>query len=113
MVEFALTFSIFVMLFICAFDLARAVYAQNILASATREGARYATTDPENTTGIRDFALARAAGLKTSDITVASACQPDCQAGNDITVTANYQFRPVTPFLRVLNLKSASTMTIE
>lgn len=113
LVEFALTLPIFVMLFISVFDLSRAILVSNILAGAARDGARFGTIEPTNTSGIIATAMGRVFAVNPGEVTVAVTCSPICTYGNDLTVKTTYPFKPVTPFIPQVTLFGISTMSIE
>lgn len=77
LVEFALILPILLLVIFGLFDLARAVWQENTLAYAAREGTRYAivhgsaSDDPSSSTNTADIAaVVRAAAVGVSNITV-------------------------------------------
>jgi Flp pilus assembly protein TadG len=115
LVEMALTLPVLLLALFVTLDLGRAVYAQNVIANAAREGARYGIIEPEDTEEIQSRAKSYAVGLDPDAVTVTVT-----QDSNTIRVTVTYQFSAVTPlagnFLGqggTLTLKGVSTMNIE
>lgn len=120
LVEFALVLPMLILLLMGMFDLGRGVYAYNVVASAAREGARYAVVKPTDPTGVRTKALAVTPALDQTQLAMdAMACKDQsgntssCTIGNNVTITVRYRFRPITAFFATLNLVGKSTMTIE
>jgi Flp pilus assembly protein TadG len=113
LVEFMLVFTVLALVLFGVFDLGRGIYAYTVCASAAREGARYGIALPNDGTGIQNRALANTAALDPSQITVTSACSPNCNIGSSITVTVNYTFRPVTLLFANVPMTGIATMTIE
>lgn len=118
MVEFALVIPLIVLLILGIFDLGRAVYAYNVVASAAREGAHYGTLDPANANGIR----ARAINTSVlTPITVTIECSDNgtwfdtvCNTSRKyIRVTVTHTFQPVTLLFNDFTLAGRSTMAIE
>lgn len=115
LVEFALTLSFLLWIFFGIFDLGRAVFAQNMISYAAREGARYAITDPQDTDGIVQRVETAAVGLDPNDLTV----QVEYPTSASVRVIVTYPFRAATPFISSLlvggtgTLRAASTMNVE
>lgn len=122
MVEFALALPIFLLLVFGLVDLGRGFFYYNMLANMTREGARYAIVDPNNTYGITTTVTNAAFMLDSSgplNVSVAtdSTGSPTAR-GHPITVTATYSMFALTPLIgqfipNGLGLSSRSTMIIE
>lgn len=118
MVEFALVIPLIVLIVMGIFDLGRAVYAYNVVASAAREGARYGVLDPTNTNGIRTQATNTSI---LTPITVTVECSNNgtsfdstCNANRTyLRVTVTYTFQPVTLFFRTFTVTGRSMMAIE
>lgn len=104
MVEFAIVLPIFLFVIWCVVDFARAFYTQNSLASAVREGARYAavTKDPgaaATLTAVRAkvaqaFNAFGGAAIPPASITVLDSSST---AGNVTVKVTNYQWLTTTP----------------
>ncbi len=102
MVEFAVVLPIFLFVIWCVVDFARAFYTQNSLATAVREGARYAavTDDPGSAatlTAVRGrvnqaFNAFGGAAIPSASISVDATVPPN------VTVqVTNYQWLTTTP----------------
>ncbi len=120
LVEFALVLPLLILLLVAMFDLGRGVYSYNVVASAAREGARYAIVKPTDTAGIQTTAFAVTPALDQTQLTMdAPVCKTpagsagSCTTGHTISITVHYRFLPVTPFFAALNLVGKSTMNIE
>ena len=71
LVEFAIVTPVLILVLVACFDFARALNAYVIVASASREGARYASVHPgTNATEVRDYVAARIAPLNPIALTV-------------------------------------------
>ncbi len=123
MVEFALTFLLFLMMMVGMFEFGRAVWIYTTVAHAAREGARYAMVRGENNP-ISESDLAtkvkeRAIGLLPGDTTVTATWQDPTNktVGTFVQVYVEYPFRPVAAALILPNqttvrVASSSQMTI-
>lgn len=112
LVEFALTVPVLLLILMAIFDMGRAVYAQNVITNAAREGARYGTIAPDDSQGIAEHAESLTFGLDT-------AIQSQ-QISDSIRVTITHEFAAVTPLIGdfvgqngTLTLQAVSTMDIE
>ncbi len=132
LVEFALTFPFLVFLIMGAFDLGWAVYINNSVSIAAREGARRGIILNAPTTGagsICDRARTGLQSLGTLNCNVQDAA-PDPNTpgiyirpvtrhtGQPVMVTIQYRYRPITPFFSPfvpsgIILSSTSTMIVE
>jgi Flp pilus assembly protein TadG len=122
MIEFGLTFTLFMVFFIATAEGARLMWAWASLAHATREGARYAMvhgeanmlTDSDNS--IEDTVKANAIGLEDADITVAAAWADfDRARGTQVEVDSTYTFRFIVGGItnsQALTLRSRSRVSI-
>jgi len=115
LIEFALTLPLLLWIMFGVFDLGRAVFAQNVISNAAREGARYAIIYPEDTDGIVQRVEAAAFGLDLNDLAVEVN-----STLTTVTVSVTYSFTAVTPLIGILlgeggtmTLQAASTMNIE
>jgi Flp pilus assembly protein TadG len=128
LVEFALVLPIFLLLITGLFDLARAVWQENTLAYAAREGTRYAIVHgsgsstplgPSNASEPNISAVVRNAAVGVGNITVTTAW-PD--AGNDrgqrVSVDASAPFVPLPSYYLLgsifhIDLRGGSMLVIE
>lgn len=115
-VEFALTLLIVTVILMGIFDLGRAIYAYNAVASAAREGARAGivadTTDAE----IKAAALNAAPGLGLSEADVTIEPPGSRVSGGTIRVTVTYTFQPAVSNLwggSSINISSSAIMSVE
>lgn len=126
LVEFSLAIMVFLVIIIGVIEVGRAVWSYNTLASAAREGSRYAMVHGAsasarsgpagNDANVQAAVTKYTAALDPSDLTVTSTW-PDGNnaAGSHVRVTVSYRFD--TSFSRLLGISpitmsSASTMTI-
>lgn len=115
LVEMALTLPVILLVLLVTLDLGRAVYAQNVISNAAREGARYGSIAPGDTQGIQTKTQNHIVGLDMNAVIVTVS-----QNATTVTVTVDYQFQAVTPLAGSLlgpggtaALQAVSTMTIE
>ncbi|RME47783.1 MAG: pilus assembly protein [Chloroflexi bacterium] len=115
MLEMAMTLSVLLFLLLGTLDLGRAIYAQNIIANAAREGARYGTIAPTDTQGIQQQTEQSIVGLDPNAVTITIDTTP-----TTVQVTVTYQFTAITPLIGkflgqggTVILKGVSTMNIE
>lgn len=115
LIEFALTLPLLLWIMFGVFDLGRAVFAQNVISNAAREGARYAIIYPEDTDGIVQRVETSAFGLDLNKLAVEVN-----STLTTVTVSVTYSFTAVTPLIGILlgeggtmTLHAASTMNIE
>jgi len=99
-------------------EFSRMVWQDNTVASAAKDGARWAavhgaTADTTATaTSVQDFVRSRAYGLP---VTVTTTWNPEDQrAGSIVTVTVQGSFRPIVPLLpqSTVTLHSSAQMVI-
>jgi Flp pilus assembly protein TadG len=139
LIEFALTLPIVLLVITGTFDVARAVWQENTLAYAAREGTRYAIVHgsgypdrtqiayPGNTSGITDVVRQAAVGIGGT-ITVTSTWPgPDGVLGNaddcydrncPVAVVATSQFVPLPSYYMLgsafqITLKGGSQLVIQ
>ncbi len=93
--EFAIIIVVLVLIILGIIDFSRAVYARNVVASAAREGARYAITNPSDTAGIERAAKALAVGLDERELHV-TVTRPDEER---VQVEVSYTFRPASSLI--------------
>jgi len=99
LVELALTLPILLLLLVGVLDLGRLYFAQITVVNASREGARYATTNPTNSTGITTKANNEASGSGITLGSVTASCANGCTAGNPVRVTVTANFQLITTYL--------------
>ncbi len=128
LVEFALTTPFLLLLIMGFFDLGWAVYANNTVSLAAREGARVGIICTKTDAEIRDRVKLEAQGLNLTDsqITIAETTTGPCadggrDPGSTVQVTVSYSYTPVTPLIAnwlfrnggSLVLRSSATMYVE
>jgi len=111
----ALTLPVLLLLLLGTLDLGRAVYAQNIIANAAREGARYGAIAPGDSQAIQAQTETFIVGLDMSALTVSVNV-----GSSTVSVTVTYQFTAITPLVGnflgqggSVTLQGISTMNIE
>lgn len=121
-VEFALAVPIFLLLVLGVFELSRAVWQQNTLAFAVREGARYAIvhgSEAAEPAGIgsdqpvKDTVASNAIGVANVTVTVT---WPDGtnDRGSRVTVSATAPFAPAAIVsMFTVTLHASSTLAIQ
>ncbi len=115
LVEFALTLPLVLLLVFTFLDLGRAVYYKSVLNNAVREGARYASVRKEVTSEeVVDYMDSYSVAEQFSYPNPAFTYD-----GDYVTVSASYEFSPITPFLaqllgegNTLMLTAESTMLL-
>lgn len=126
LVEFSLTFIIFMILVLGVVDVGRAVWNYNTLASATREGTRYAmvhgsaSSAPSgpaaNDANVQAAVSKYASGLNSHNLTTTSTwLDGGNSAGSRVKVTATYSYSSIFSSLLGIapfTMTSSSTMTI-
>ena len=130
LVEFALTLPILLLVITGTFDVARAVWQENTLAYASREGTRYAIVHgsgypdqaqvawPGNTSGITAAVRAASVGIGGT-ITVTSTWPDNCYDRNcRVAVVASSQFVPLPSYYMLgsafqITLKGGSQLVIQ
>ena len=119
LIEFALVVPILILLIIGLFDLGWAVYANNMVPNAAREGARSGVIVAKSYTDIRTRVKNTAVGLNLSDGQIQIQPSPNRTFGTPITVTVVYSYTPLTPLIGrmfpsgSLILQSRSAMMVE
>jgi Flp pilus assembly protein TadG len=103
LVEFALIIALVVFMFTVFVDVCRVLYYYTALNNSVREGARYAVVHSMETgqdiDDIKNVVKHYAVGLNQDDINVV-VTPPG--GGDTVTVSASYQFIPVTPGLQLI-----------
>src|SRR5947207_2126656 len=87
LVELALMLPVLMLIVIGSLDFGRAIYVDNVLANAARDGARFASVDPNNVACAKQVAanLGSIANLTTNDVTVT--LPASIQIDQPVTVT--------------------------
>jgi Flp pilus assembly protein TadG len=104
--EFALIFPILFLMITGLFDLGRAVFAYTTFNNAVREGTRYASVQPKNTTGATDTAIESKIRnyfyqIKDfNDNSVIHIARIDMDTDPKIQITITYSFNPITPGIK-------------
>lgn len=122
LLEFALVLPILALVILGIFDLGWAIYANNTVSSAAREGARRAIikTNTDNDAAIKQHVKdsAQGLGLTNAQITIAPVFSSR-NFGDPITVTVTYTYTPLTPVIgnivagSGLGFKATSSMILE
>ncbi len=110
LVEFALVVPLLLAIIFATFDLGWAVYANNTVSLAAREGARKGiiSTASESTIDAHVQTIATGLNLQASDIDV----NRHTDSGVDyVTVTVDYTYSPFTPFISILLSGGTITLT--
>jgi len=121
LVEFALILPILLLMLIGIFDFGRAVFIYNAISNGAREGARYGIIHPTDVAEIEARAVAQTALIDLGDpnLTITVETPDGTGRGDPLTVTMQYDFYAVTPFLSIvwgggsLPLEGSATMHIE
>jgi Flp pilus assembly protein TadG len=127
LVEFAVTFPVFVLLLAGMVDLGLALFSNVTIISAAREGARLGVVQPGDTTAIEDRVRAMSNGLDLNKLTVTTTClRPSgssftaCGAspwasGDSVKVAVHYDYTMLWPltFGTELDLDTDVQMRIE
>jgi len=102
MIEVAIAFLLFFTVLCAIMEFGRLVFAYNVLAGATREGARYAivhggssgatATSDDIATVVRKWAI----GLDSNSVTVTTTWTPSNAPGGKVKVAASYTVSPLT-----------------
>ena len=102
LVEFAIILPILLIILSGVLDLGRLWYAYVAVTDAAAEGATYAAMQPEDSSGIYQRAQEASGGLVQIDPDAVLVECPTVASGAPVTVTVNYTFTLVTPFLHAL-----------
>ena len=101
LLEFAMILTVLFFIIVGIFDLGRAFHAVIVIENASREGARFGTRYPDDSSGMQAAAVQEAQNsgipLSTGDVGV-TCTDPDgdgCDPGNPAIVTVTYDFEPV------------------
>jgi Flp pilus assembly protein TadG len=120
MVEYALVLLISLTTLYAVMEFGRFIFCYNVLASATREAARYAmvhgsksgsaATSSDIQTKVRSWAI----GLETNSLSVTTTWSPNNAPGSTVQVTATYPLSPMTGLIygSPITIGSGSQMVI-
>ena len=102
MVEAAMVFLSLAVLLTGMFDLGRVFYYNVGVANAVREGARLATDATRTNTEISTAVTNAAPNMSLTGITVSPNSRTITNSGQTVTVSATYDFAPVTPVMKAI-----------
>lgn len=120
-VEFAIVLPIFLLLTLGIIELGWLVYNNHTLASATREGARYAMVNGERSENsnvvseVQDIVSQRAGGL-AGPVTTAVSPSTIGEPGTQVTVSTSYEYQPIVGVMVGIGpftLTSESTVIVQ
>ena len=119
-VEFAITISGVLLLGLAITNFAMAISAYNFVCYGARDATRYAAVrgatspTPASSGDVRAFVVSEAAGIDTSQLTVATTWSPDNQPNSTVGVRVQYNFQFQIPFVALspVNLSSNSQLVI-
>ena len=103
LIEFALAVSVFMLLVLGTFDLARAYLAYTVLTNASREASRYAAAHYGQTgwqTASQQAGRNLAVGVDAAQMTLTVSASGSLSGY--VTVTGAYSFHSLTPFVGAL-----------
>ncbi|MBI2845862.1 MAG: pilus assembly protein [Chloroflexi bacterium] len=120
LVELAFALPLLAIILLGAIDFGRVFYAYITIINASREGARYGSSNPTDTTGIKDQVIAEATGTVTIDpnrITVTCDPSPCGEDSDSITVRVEADFdiivaAPFLPWGNTILLRTHTTMPV-
>lgn len=118
LLEFALVIPLLLFVLMVFFDIGRAVYYNVTLSNAVREGARFASVNPDPVSEIEDRVSDYSIAVQGVDVTVSFEIN-EPPAFSYVSVKGDLVFTPVTPGLTlllgssgVINLSSESRMQL-
>jgi len=104
------------------FDFGRAIYAYNTVGNASRAAARVAIVN-QDTTAIEARAMEQTIGMNPDEVTVdtdsllANCVTDPPKIGCVVTVTVEYDWRPITPIIGTvvgpISLSATTSMPLE
>ncbi len=119
LLEFALILPLLLLFVLGLFDLGYAVFLDNTISNAAREGARMYIVKANDVTAVRTHVIAATTLPDNPDLNVALIPRVASQRefGYPITVTVTYTYTPITPVIGNIvghiHLGSSSTMIVE
>ncbi|MEZ5364956.1 MAG: pilus assembly protein [Bryobacterales bacterium] len=102
MVEFALTFTLFLVVAIGIFEFSRLIWSTAVLSHAAKEGARYAMMHGSHnptkaggtpTADVKTIVDANAIGIPSEAVDVSVTWTPNNEPGSSVQVDVKYNFR--------------------
>ena len=120
MVEYALVLLLFLTALYAIMEFGRFIFAYNVLAGATREGARYAIVHGNKSgsaataSDIQDKVRTWAVGLDTTSLSVTTTWAPGNGPGSTVSIQSSYPLTPMTGliFTSPITIGSHSQMVI-
>ncbi len=117
LLEFALVLPLVILLVVGTIDLGYAVFLQNTISNAAREGARAGIIIANGDAQIRARVRTTAPGLDLPDGQIIITPASSRSFHEPITVTVTFPYHPLTPvigsFVSTVNLSSTSVMSVE
>jgi Flp pilus assembly protein TadG len=117
--EFALIAPIFFLLLFGIIEAGRFIFYYELLNNATRDGARYAivhgdsSSDPATASDVEDVVLASAIAIADDgSLGVNVTWVPSNRRGDEVTVEADYAYKPIFPLLPEITVAAESTLVI-
>lgn len=113
LVEFGLSLPLVLLLIFVFLDLGRAVYYFSAVSNAVREGARYSIVhklNDEEKAKIQSMVANYSVAVPIEESSVSVLLGGD--EGQYITVSASYDFNPITPFLELIMGGEGNTIAI-
>lgn len=98
LVELSIVLPVLLILLLGAVDFGRLYYASVTVAGAARNGAQYASENPEDISGIQAAAREDTDGLNPQPTVTVSGPSPDPSGGRYIGVTVRHTFRTLVPW---------------
>ena len=120
--EFAIILLVLMLIVLGIVDLSRAVYAQSVVASAAREGARYGVISPDDTDGIKAAARNLVVGVSQDPSLFDVQVTYPYSDSDHLQVAVSYRFQPVSLLIASyidggsgagLTLRARSIMRVE
>ena len=105
LVEFALAISVFMLLVLGTFDVARAYLVYTVVTNSAREAGRYAAVHVDEAgcaANAEQAGLNLAVGIDPTALTLSVSCTPQTFAVTYITVNGTYRFHSVVPLVGAL-----------
>lgn len=93
--EFALILPVLLLMLLAILDFGRAIYAYSVISNCAREGARYGSVTPLDTTGIEDVTRNAAVLWDRDELTVLV----EHPTEDTVRVAVSFNFRLITPLV--------------
>jgi len=125
LLEYVLLLPFTLILLMVIFDMGRVTFYYSTISNASREAARFGVVHPCDSTGVIAIAKDRAIGINPDDISFVitwnpADCDPTTPGSGTVTVSATFNFSPITPLVAALlgggaslPLNSTTTMYLE